>query len=250
MFVSNSFDIPNLGEPYERKILLRNTLKVPVVFKIRQSCQLSLKISHTTGIIKENSIQVIKIRYVHGFKKLVNNEVPKHFDIFIRLYEDKKKEKIYKWLKNEISEPNHLAHRFILRQGTGYISSTFVFDIPCKASILEPVLFPSSEDMDDNCRTAIQIDEGTTTAQRILNYPKEFLYNNNNNNLYHYDYHRLDGNLLTGTTDVQTYTVERNKSNTNGIIYAAIEYLFGGKNNNNDSMYSCRESDRRVGFLC
>ncbi|CEF69269.1 PapD-like domain-containing protein [Strongyloides ratti] len=250
MFVTNNFHIPCLEKPYERNILLRNTLEKPIAFKIRQSCQLSLKISSTIGIINEKSTKLIKIQYDIGFKKLVNNEVPKHFDIFIRSYDTNKNRIIYKWFKNEISQPNHLAHRFVITPKLGYISSTFVFDVPCKASILEPILFPCDNNENDNCKTAIQIDDGTEVANKIIEYPKELLYNNNINNLYQYDLYKNEKNIFDQFNET-SYIVETKKITSNGILNAAFNYLFGNpRKENDDSIYSYVSSNKRYGFIC
>uniref|UniRef100_A0A0K0DU90 Major sperm protein n=1 Tax=Strongyloides stercoralis TaxID=6248 RepID=A0A0K0DU90_STRER len=247
MFVTNNFYIPSLEQSYERNILLRNTLKIPIAFKIRQSCQLSLKVSSTIGIINGKSTQLIKIQYTWGFKNLVNNDVPKHFDIFIRAYDNQKESIIYKWFKNEISEPNHLAHRFVITPKIGYISSIFVLDIPCKASVIEPIIFPSTNKDDDNCSTAIQIDEDTETANKIIEYPKELLYNENNNNLYQYDLYQNERKNFDRFNET-SYSIQRNKNN--GIINATINYLFGTRNDREDSIYSYMSSNRRHGFIC
>uniref|UniRef100_A0A0N4Z5U5 Major sperm protein n=1 Tax=Parastrongyloides trichosuri TaxID=131310 RepID=A0A0N4Z5U5_PARTI len=262
MFVSNYFDIPSLDQPYQRCLLLRNTLNESVIYKIRQSCQLSLKITPTIGEIGPKSTKLITIKYLLGFKKLINNSMPKHFDIYVRVSNTKKDNKdrtLYSWLKNEIVEPNHLAHRFILTEKFGYISSIFVFDIPCKAAIIEPILFPVDFIDEPNCRTAIQIDKDTIEGRRIISYPKELAYMNYNNDINennnYYEQNKRGSktnvNDLPNRNDSQySYQTTQMKNEYNGILTTAINYLFGYRNDNEDSIYMNNISNKRQGFIC
>uniref|UniRef100_A0A0N4ZSV8 Major sperm protein n=1 Tax=Parastrongyloides trichosuri TaxID=131310 RepID=A0A0N4ZSV8_PARTI len=179
------FNFENTDKEQTKTLILRNTSKKDIVFKVRQSCPLSVRVKNHVGAIKRGHKQNIEITLNESFSKIQSSIDKIYLDIYCLDINKINFKARRGWLYSDDETVSQLCHRFMIRKTTADCPRRMVVDLPARASLIEPILIPIDYYTEADTKTCRAIDEDFFLASplewkdKLIYHPKTgTLFNN------------------------------------------------------------------------
>ncbi|CEF64198.1 MSP domain and PapD-like domain-containing protein [Strongyloides ratti] len=220
-----------------KELILRNTSKKDIVYKVRQSCPLSVKVKPYTGAIKSGKIQVISVTLSEKFSKIQSAISKIYLDIFCLDVNKDNYDVRRSWLYGNNESMEQLSHRLMLQKVHNECPRRMVIDLPDRASLVEPIILPIDFYSEGDTKTCHPIDEGIEDAEKfdwkdkLFYHPKRGVVCNDENVME--SHIRVPSNRVVSNVvnDIEPKVIDRNNA-SNGIIQSLVKFLFPPIENN------------------
>uniref|UniRef100_A0AC35UHC2 Major sperm protein n=1 Tax=Rhabditophanes sp. KR3021 TaxID=114890 RepID=A0AC35UHC2_9BILA len=159
-------------ETQTKKLILRNTSKKDVVFKIRQSCPLSIKVKSHAGAIRVGKCISVNVTMNSSFSVIESRVDKIYLDVYCQDINKTNIKERRGWLYNDNHDVSQLSHRFIIKQSRLNIPPTMVINLPGKAILVGRIVVPIDYASEEDVKTCYQIDKGIAEATSLTSRDK------------------------------------------------------------------------------
>uniref|UniRef100_A0A0K0EHZ1 Major sperm protein n=1 Tax=Strongyloides stercoralis TaxID=6248 RepID=A0A0K0EHZ1_STRER len=220
-----------------KELILRNTSKKDIVYKVRQSCPLSVKVKPYVGAIKSGKTQIISVTLNETFSKIQSSLSKIYLDIYC-LDINKINFKVRRsWLYGNNETIKQLSHRLMLQKTSNECPRRMIIDLPARASLMEPIVLPIDLYSEGDTKTCRPIDEDFNVAE-TFDWKDKLIYNSRNVNIFTNEnvmesHIRTPSNKIVSkvVNDIAPKIIDRDNA-TNGIIQSLAKFLFPPIENN------------------
>lgn len=152
--------------PQVKHIVIRNVTRKDIALKIKTDAPRAFEFELDRLVVEPKHYFVLDVLYMERALSSYQKGVSSRIYVFARPVTPHNHECLSHWmLADNCERPSQLAFVIkLLVSNTVYSAEKLVLDLPGSASLLEPIPDAVPWDAEDDCRTAVRIEEDTDTA--------------------------------------------------------------------------------------
>uniref|UniRef100_A0A0N5B659 Major sperm protein n=1 Tax=Strongyloides papillosus TaxID=174720 RepID=A0A0N5B659_STREA len=234
------FNFESHNDKQTKVLVLRNTSNKDVVYKVRQSCSLSVKVKPCVGAIRRGEFQRIEVTLNESFSKIESKIGKIYLDVYCMDVNKNNFKERRSWLYGNDECIGQLSHRFIIKKISTECPRKMVIDLPARALLIDPIVLPIDYYTEGDTKTCHPIDDGTNVAE-TFDWKDKMTYCPKNKNIFNNEpvmkshirtpSHRVVSNI---GNDEKPKKINGNNG-SNGIIQCLAKFLFPPNGDNTTS---------------